>query len=214
MSGSSSGLRIDHAVTSGTFSLDGETFDVDNNVWVLGDDDECVVIDAPHDLDTITSLVAGRRVVAVLCTHAHDDHVDAAPGLGERVAAPVLLHEHDLGLWTLTHPDISPNGMLSDGQVITVAGADVHVLHTPGHSPGAVCFHVPELGTVFTGDTLFAGGPGATGRSYSDFPTIIASIRDRLLTLPPETVVHTGHGGSTTIGDEAPHLPDWLDRGH
>ncbi|GAB3589498.1 MBL fold metallo-hydrolase [Angustibacter peucedani] len=207
-------VRVDHAVTSGTFSLDGETFDVDNNVWVLGDDDECVVIDAPHDLDVITGLVTGRRVVAVLCTHAHDDHVDAAPGLGERVGAPVLLHPDDLALWTLTHPDLAPDGTLHDGQVVSVGGVDVHVLHTPGHSPGAVCFHVPALGTVFTGDTLFAGGPGATGRSFSDFPTIVASIRDRLLTLPGETVVRTGHGDTTTVAAEAPHLQEWLDRGH
>ncbi len=206
--------RIDHTVTSGTFSLDGETFDVENNVWVLGDDDECVVIDAPHDLDAIAALVGGRRVTAVLCTHAHDDHVDAAPGLGQRFGAPVLLHPDDLGLWTLAHPDLAPNGTLEDGQVITVAGVDVHVLHTPGHAPGAVCFHVPALGTVFTGDTLFAGGPGATGRSFSDFPTIVTSIRERLLTLPPDTVVRTGHGASTTIGDEAPHLQEWIDRGH
>ncbi len=200
--------RIDHTVTSGTFSLDGETFDVDNNVWVLGDDRECVVIDAPHDLDAITDLVAGRRVVAVLCTHAHDDHVDAAPGLGERVGAPVMLHEDDLGLWTLTHPDIAPNAMLHDGQVLRVADVEVHVLHTPGHSPGSVCFHVPALGTVFTGDTLFQGGPGATGRSFSDRPTILRSIRQRLLTLPTDTVVRTGHGESTTIADEAAGLPE------
>jgi glyoxylase-like metal-dependent hydrolase (beta-lactamase superfamily II) len=206
--------RIDHAVTSGTFSLDGETFDVDNNVWVLGDERECVVIDAPHDLEAIAGVVGGRRVLAVLCTHAHDDHVGQAPGLGERFGAPVLLHPEDLGLWTLTHPDLAPNGSLADREVIRVAGVDVRVLHTPGHSPGSVCFWVPDLETVFTGDTLFAGGPGATGRSYSDFPTIIASIRDRLLTLPPETVVRTGHGDSTTIGAEAPHLQAWLDRGH
>jgi len=90
----------------------------------------------------------------------------------------------------------------------------VRVLHTPGHSPGSVSLSVPALGTVFTGDTLFAGGPGATGRSYSDFPTIVASIRERLLTLPSETVVRTGHGPETTVGAEAPHVQDWLDRGH
>jgi glyoxylase-like metal-dependent hydrolase (beta-lactamase superfamily II) len=95
-----------------------------------------------------------------------------------------------------------------------VAGISLEVLHTPGHAPGAVCFHAPELGALFSGDTLFAGGPGATGRSYSDFDTIVASIRDRLLTLPPETVVHTGHGDTTTIGDEALHLEDWIARGH
>ena len=105
----------------------------------------------------------------------------------------------------MTH-DTPPDGELADGQVITVAGTEVRVLHTPGHSPGACCFHVPALGVVFTGDTLFQGGPGATGRSYSDFDTIIRSITDKLLTLPPETVVHTGHGDSTTIGAEA-HLP-------
>jgi glyoxylase-like metal-dependent hydrolase (beta-lactamase superfamily II) len=88
------------------------------------------------------------------------------------------------------------------------------VLHTPGHAPGAVCLYAPDLGTVFTGDTLFNGGPGATGRSYSDFGVIIDSIRDRLLTLPPDTVVRTGHGDTTTIGDEAPHLEEWVSRGH
>ncbi|WP_324605923.1 MBL fold metallo-hydrolase [Streptomyces sp. NRRL S-813] len=103
---------------------------------------------------------------------------------------------------------------LTDGQVIEAAGADLTVLHTPGHAPGAVCLHDPGLGVVFTGDTLFQGGPGATGRSYSDFPTIIDSIRDRLLTLPPETKVLTGHGDATTIGTEAPHLQEWIARGH
>ncbi|WP_446214422.1 MBL fold metallo-hydrolase [Micromonospora sp. IBSANI012] len=206
--------RVDHAVTSGTFSLDGQTFDVDNNVWVVGDDTECVVIDAPHDVDAIRRAVAGRRVVAVLATHAHDDHVRVAPELAKATGAPVLLHPADRVLWDLVHPDLPPDGTLADGQGIDVAGTTLRVLHTPGHSPGACSFHAPDLGAVFTGDTLFAGGPGATGRSYSDFGTIVASIRDRLLTLPPETVVHTGHGDDTTIGAEAPHLPDWLARGH
>ncbi|MFC8616811.1 MBL fold metallo-hydrolase [Micromonospora purpureochromogenes] len=206
--------RVDHAVTSGTFSLDGQTFDVDNNVWVVGDDTECVVIDAPHDVAAIRRAVAGRRVVAVLATHAHDDHVRVAPELAKATGAPVLLHPADRVLWDLVHPDLPPDGTLADGQGIDVAGTTLRVLHTPGHSPGACSFHAPDLGAVFTGDTLFAGGPGATGRSYSDFGTIVASIRDRLLTLPPETVVHTGHGDDTTIGAEAPHLPDWLARGH
>jgi len=195
-------MRVDHAVTSGTFSLDGQTFDVDNNVWVLGDDAECVVIDAPHDVDAILEVVDGRRVVAILATHAHDDHVRVAPALSEATGAPVWLHPADRVVWDLTHPDRAPDGSLEDGQVITVGGGDVHVLHTPGHAPGAVCFHVPSLGVVFTGDTLFQGGPGATGRSYSDFDTIVASIKARLLSLPPDTVVHTGHGDSTTVAAE------------
>ncbi|GLW25933.1 MBL fold metallo-hydrolase [Microbispora triticiradicis] len=206
--------RIDHAVTSGTFSLDGQTFDVDNNVWVLGDDAECVVFDAPHDVKAITDVIAGRRVLAILATHAHDDHIRVAPELAGATGAPVLLHPADLPLWRLTHPDREPDGALSDGQIIEVAGTRLEVLHTPGHAPGACCFHAPDLGVLFTGDTLFQGGPGATGRSFSDFGVIIGSIRDRLLTLPPETVVHTGHGDSTTIGAEQPHLDDWIRRGH
>jgi glyoxylase-like metal-dependent hydrolase (beta-lactamase superfamily II) len=116
------------------------------------------------------------------------------------------LHPADLILWQLTHPDREPTGELADGQTISVAGTDLHVLHTPGHAPGAVCLYAPDLGMVFTGDTLFNGGPGATGRSYSDFDTIVASIKAKLLTLPPDTVVHTGHGEDTTIAAETPNI--------
>jgi glyoxylase-like metal-dependent hydrolase (beta-lactamase superfamily II) len=195
-------MRVDHAVTHGTFSLDGETFDVDNNVWVVGDDDECVVIDAPHDVRVILDLVGSRRIVAIVATHAHDDHVRVAPELARQSGAPLLLHPADEVLWKLVHPGEPLPAPLSDGQQITVAGSALQVLHTPGHSPGAVCLYAPALGCVFTGDTLFQGGPGATGRSYSDRPTIERSIKDRLLTLPPDTVVHTGHGADTTIRAE------------
>jgi glyoxylase-like metal-dependent hydrolase (beta-lactamase superfamily II) len=206
--------RIDHLVTSGTFSLDGETFDVDNNVWIIGDDNECVVIDAPHDVDAILGAVGDRRVTAIVCTHAHDDHVRYAPELADRTGAPIWLHPDDAPVWQLTHPDRTPDADLSDGQVISVGGVDLHVTHTPGHAPGAVCLYAPALGVLFTGDTLFSGGPGATGRSFSDFPTIVASIDRLVADLPPETVVHTGHGDSTTLGAEAPHRQEWLDRGH
>jgi glyoxylase-like metal-dependent hydrolase (beta-lactamase superfamily II) len=199
-------LRIDHTVTSGTFSLDGQTFDVDNNVWVLGDDDECLVVDPAHDLDAVETLVDGRRVVAVVCTHAHDDHCRHAPAAGARLEAPVLLHPAEEPVWRLTHGDLRWDADLADGQVLTVAGEEVHVIHTPGHSPGSVCLHVPALGTVLTGDTLFQGGPGATGRSFSDRGTIEASIRSRLFALPDDTVVRTGHGDTTTIGAEADAL--------
>ncbi|SDE65095.1 MBL fold metallo-hydrolase [Auraticoccus monumenti] len=211
---SASTFRIDRTVTSGTFSLDGGTWDVDNNVWVIGDDTECVVIDAPHDATAIIDLVGGRTVTAILLTHAHDDHIDAVSTLFEAVEAPVHLHPDDRMLWDAVHADTGPDGDLADGAEFSVAGRTLRVLHTPGHSPGSCCFHLPEEGVVFTGDTLFSGGPGATGRSYSSFETIIASITEKLLTLLPETVVHTGHGDSTTIGAEAPHRQEWVDRGH
>lgn len=198
--------RVDHTVTSGTFSLDGGTFDVDNNVWVVGDDVECIVIDAPHSVDAIVELIAGRTVKAIVCTHAHDDHVRVAPELRERVSAPILLHPDDRPLWELTHTDHLWDVDLTDGQAIEVAGTTLTVLHTPGHAPGAVCLYAPELGCVFTGDTLFNGGPGATGRSYSDLPTLEASIRAKLFALPDDTVVRTGHGDGTTIGAEAATL--------
>lgn len=206
--------RIENLVTSGTFSLDGGTWDVDNNVWIVGDDSECVVIDAAHDAEAILAAVGDRTLLAVLLTHAHDDHIDAVAEVRAATGAPVLLHDGDRMLWDAVYPDSAPTGALVDGRIVTVAGVDLEVRHTPGHSPGAVCFVAADLGTVFTGDTLFNGGPGATGRSYSDFPTIIESISTRLLTLPAETVVLTGHGDSTTIGDEAPHLAEWVARGH
>jgi len=190
--------RIDHGVTSGTFSLDGQTFEVDNNVWVVGDDEECIVIDAPHSVPEILKVVNGRTVTAIVLTHAHDDHVRVAPELSAETGAPLYLHPADEPLWRLVHPDVPMPLPLTDGQQV---GA-LTVLHTPGHSPGAVCLYAPDLGCVFTGDTLFYGGPGATGRSFSDYDTIVASIRAKLFTLPTATVVHTGHGRDTLIASE------------
>ena len=198
--------RVDHGTTSGTFSLDGETFDVENNVWVVGDDTECVVVDAPHDVEGILAVVGDRRVKAILCTHAHDDHVRVAPALRERVQAPIFLHPDDRPLWELTHRDELWDVDLADGDVIKVAGTTLRVLHTPGHAPGGVCFYAEDLGCVFTGDTLFHGGPGATGRSYSDRDVLVASIQAALLTLPDDTVVHTGHGEDTTVEGERDHV--------
>lgn len=198
--------RIDHAVVSGTFSLDGETHEVDNNIWVVGDDHECVVIDAPHDVDAIMAVVGERSVRAILLTHAHDDHCRVAPALRERAnggqGAPIMLHPAEKPLWELTHTDHLWDVDLADGFEVQVGGTTLRAIHTPGHAPGAVCFHAPALGVVFTGDTLFLGGPGATGRSFSDRPTLEASIRANLWQLPDDTVVHTGHGDDTTIGAE------------
>ncbi|MFC8196911.1 MBL fold metallo-hydrolase [Streptomyces sp. NPDC060006] len=200
-------VRVERVVTSGTFSLDGETFDVDNNVWLVGDDEEVLIVDAAHDAQTIREAVADRRVTAIVCTHAHDDHIDAAAELAELTGAPVLLHPDDLELWSATHPGRTPDGELKDGQRIAVAGIELQVIHNPGHTWGSCSLYATFLDAVFTGDTLFHGGPGATGRSYSDRPTIEASIRDRLLTLPGDTDVHTGHGADTTIAAERPNVP-------
>ena len=191
---SAGGVRVDRVVTSGTFELDGGSWEVDNNVWVVGDDKECVIIDAAHDGRTIVkSIDLERRVVAVISTHAHNDHINAVGEVCDGTRAPAYLHPADRMLWDELYP-VTPDHELADGQVITVGDVDQHVLHTPGHTPGSCCLYAPALDVVFT--------------------TIIESIRDRLLTLPDETVVLTGHGDATVIGAEAPHLQEWLDRGH
>lgn len=195
-------VTIENLVTSGTFSLDGGTWDVDNNVWIVGNDEECVIIDSPHDAAAIVEQVRGRKVLAILMTHAHNDHIGAAREVAAAVGAPIHLHPEDMVLWKQVYPDVQPDKFLSDGEEFTVGGTTLKAIHTPGHSPGSTCFYLESEGTVFTGDTLFNGGPGATGRSFSDYPTILSSIRERLLTLPAETVVRTGHGDNTTIGAE------------
>ncbi len=125
-----------------------------------------------------------------------------APALREEVVAPIMLHPADKPLWELTHQKYLWDLDLADGMSIEVGGTTLQVLHTPGHAPGAVCLYAPDLGCVFTGDTLFQGGPGATGRSFSDADLIVDSIRAKLFALPDDTVVHTGHGDDTTIGAE------------
>jgi glyoxylase-like metal-dependent hydrolase (beta-lactamase superfamily II) len=194
--------RIEKAVVSGVFSLDGQDFDVDNNVWLVGDDDEVLVIDAPHDAAPIVAAIGGRRVTAIVLTHGHNDHITAAPALRETTGAPIWFHPADRMLWDMTHGDAEPDEVLGEGTTFRVAGTTLSALHTPGHSPGSTCLHAPDLGVVFTGDTLFHGGPGATGRSFSDKPTILSSIRSKLLTLHGDTVVHTGHGEDTRISAE------------
>ena len=187
-------LRIDNVVTSGIFTLDGEDFEVDNNIWLVGDDDEVIVVDAAHDHRPIVAGVGSRRVVAVVCTHGHNDHINAAVPLAEAVGAPIWVHPDDRMLWDVVWPERAPDAELADGQVIEVGGSSLEVLHTPGHSPGRL---LPARrrteGVLFSGDTLFNGGPGATGRSFSDYDTIVASIRSRLLDLAP--------------GDRGPHRP-------
>ncbi len=197
-----SAARIERVVVPGVFSLDGQDFDVENNVWLVGDDEEVLVIDAPHDAAPIVAAIGGRTVAGVVLTHGHNDHITAAVALREATGAPIWFHPEDRMLWDVVHPEAAPDEELGDGTRFAVAGTTLIALHTPGHSPGSTCLHAPELGTVFTGDTLFCGGPGATGRSYSDHPTIVRSIRERLFALPGDTVVRTGHGDDTTIAAE------------
>ncbi len=204
---------IERIVTHGTFALDGGSWDVENNIWIIGDSSEVIVIDAAHDAEAIEDAVAGRHVVAVVCTHGHNDHITVAPQLSADLDAPVFLNPADTMLWETTRGD-QPFRALQDGQILKADGIELHAIATPGHSPGSTCLYAPALGAVFSGDTLFAGGPGATGRSFSDFGTILGSIKDKLGKLPADTVVYTGHGDTTTIGGEIVNYDEWVARGH
>jgi len=202
-------MRIDRVITSGIFSLDGQDFDVDNNVWMVGDDREVIVVDAAHSVEQILAGVGDRTLKAVISTHGHNDHINAAVEVAAAAGCPIYLHPDDSMLWDVVYPDQRFDTEMDDGDVLTVGGVELEVIHTPGHSPGGCCLYVPAEGVLFSGDTLFNGGPGATGRSFSSYDLILDSIESRLFALPGETVVHTGHGDSTSIGAEAPSMTEW-----
>jgi len=207
--------RLERVLTRGDFTLDGRSVTVDNNVWLLGDDTEVLVIDAAHDPAVIAAAVAGRRVNGIVATHGHNDHINAAVELADLVDAPIALHRADHRLWEAIYPARRPDRALVDGAQIPVPGGVLHVLHTPGHSPGGVCLfgRFATGPMLFSGDTLRRGGPGGTGLSFSDLPTLLTSIREKLFSLPSDTVVHPGHGADTTIGAEALGYDGWVTRG-
>lgn len=193
-------MRIDRVITSGLFTLAPEPIPVDNNVWLFGDDDRVIVIDAGHEAAPIVDGIAGRTVELIVCTHGHNDHIDAAVDLAGITGAPIGLHPADRMLWDRVYPDRGPDVELVDGTTLEVGSGRLAVIHTPGHSPGSVCLRAE--GELFGGDTLFNGGPGATQFEFGDRDQILRSIEERLFVLPHDTVVRTGHGDSTTIGAE------------
>ena len=180
----------------------------DNNVYVLHDpkSKEALLIDAANDAPRIIKELQGLRVSHILTTHGHADHLQALKPVREQTHAQFTCHEADESMMP-----IKADHRVQDGERFRFGEYEVVALHTPGHTPGSICFVAAER--LFSGDTLFPGGPGNTANSYASFPTIIESIRHKLFTLPDETEVLPGHGKPTTIGRERHHLDEWIERG-
>lgn len=181
---------------------------VDNNVFVLRckETGDAVLIDAANEHEKLLELCTRLGVRKVLETHGHWDHIQAVPAVREA--------GYDVGV-TADDAAMLPSYdfVIDDDVVIEVGRLRLKTILTPGHTPGSVCFKLEESPVLFSGDTLFPGGPGATKFEGGDFPTIIRSIEDRLFTLPTDTLVLPGHGDDTTIGTERPHLDEWVARG-
>lgn len=180
----------------------------DNNVYIVACErtGESVVIDASFDAAPIVAATTGTRVRAILLTHGDRDHIDALADLKARLGVPVGIHADDAGML-----DTAPDFLLGEDEPFAVGEGALRVIHTPGHTPGSICFHFD--GTLIAGDTLFPGGPGATRGDQARFAQIIDSIREKLFILPDDTLVRPGHGTDTTIGTERPHLQEWIERG-
>ena len=182
---------------------------MDNNVYVLRckETGQAVLIDAANEHDRLLELCQRLNVVKVLETHGHWDHIQAVPAVRD-AGIDVGVTPDDAGMLP------SYDFLLDDDSVFEVGRLRLHTIHTPGHTPGSMCFRLEGAPVLFSGDTLFPGGPGATGFPGGDFPTIIRSIEDRLFApLAPDVLVLPGHGAKTTIGTEQPHLQEWIDRG-
>ncbi len=212
-------MKIEKFVTSGKFRLDGGEWDVDNNVYLLSSDSAdaadagVYIIDPSHDAQRVYDEVGERKVLGVILTHAHNDHCELAPEVAAHYGVEVYLHPDDQPLWEETNgqAEYTP---LEDNGVFTLGGEDIAIVHTPGHSPGCVVAYIANEGVLLSGDTLFNGGPGATGRKYSDFDVIIESLKTRVFPLPPETKVLPGHGDETTVGAEAARIDEYIERGY
>ena len=185
----------------------------ETNAWVIGDDDEVIVIDPGEDSGSVLDRVGDREILAVICTHGHPSHVAAAVEVAKRDEAPVALHRADRLLWRTAHRGGDPEIEMADGGRFDVADVQLEVLHTGGHTPGSVSLYCADLGVVFTGDVLAANGPVAHEGVFADFPGQLTAIGERLLDLPAVTRVLPGHGEESTIGDAAKRFDGWVSAG-
>jgi glyoxylase-like metal-dependent hydrolase (beta-lactamase superfamily II) len=183
------------------------------NTWIVGDDDEVIVIDPGSDAAAVLGAVGEREVLAVICTHGHPEHVAAAVEVADRDAAPIALHPLDRVRWRETHPDEDADIDMADGGIFEVADVQLEVIHSPGHSPGSVCLYCEDLGAVFTGHTLLATGPATDDGEFPDFAGQLTAIGERVLTLPPRTRVLPGSGDEITVAAAEKLFDSWVTAG-
>jgi glyoxylase-like metal-dependent hydrolase (beta-lactamase superfamily II) len=181
----------------------------DVNAWLIGDDEEVIVIDPGSDDVAVLAAVGEREILAVICTHGHPEHIAAATTVADRDEAPIALHSLDRVAWRETHQDGDPDIAMADGGAFEVADVRLEVIHTPGHSPGSVCLYCEDLGVVFTGDTLVAGGPVPHEDEYPDIAGQLTAIGEQLLTLPGKTRVLPGHGEESTVALAERQFDSW-----
>jgi glyoxylase-like metal-dependent hydrolase (beta-lactamase superfamily II) len=203
--------RIDHFASPATAGGGAGTGEV--NVWIVGDDEEVIVIDPGTDTAGVLDVVGDREVLAVICTHGHADHVSAALELAERDEASVALHPGDRMLWREAHPGEAADIEMEDGGIFEVADIELEVIHAPGHTAGSVCLYCEKLGVVFTGHALLAEGPAPHDGEFPGFADQLTAIGENLLTLPGRTRVLPGHGPETTVEAAEKKFDSWVSAG-
>ncbi len=182
------------------------------NTWIVGDDDEVIVIDPGTDAAAVLDVVGNREILAVICTHGHAGHCEAALEVAERDEAPVALHPADRMAWHDVH-DTDPDIEMEDEGAFEVAGVTLEVLHAPGHSRGSVCLYSEELDVVFTGDVLSQNGPVARADGYPNWGRQLDAIGSQVLTLPARTRILPGHGQEFTVAMAEKQFNSWVSSG-
>ena len=183
------------------------------NSWIVGDDEEVIVVDPGRDGAAVLAAVGEREVLAVICTHGHATHTAAAVEVAARDEAPVALHPADRVYWREAHPSDDPEIPMEDGGIFEVADVSLEVLHAPGHSPGSVCIYSEDLQAVFAGDVLSASGPVPHEKEFPDFARQLSSIGEHVLTLPGKTRVLPGHGKELTVAIAEKNFDSWISAG-
>jgi glyoxylase-like metal-dependent hydrolase (beta-lactamase superfamily II) len=205
--------RIDRVVSPGVIAPAGIGHERESNAWIVGDDEEVIVVDPGTDPAAVLDGTAGREILAVICTHGHANHVAAALDVAARDESPVALHPKDVLLWREAHRRSDPEIEMEDGGIFEVADVALEVIHAPGHSPGSVLLYCEELGVVFSGDALLAGGPAPHAGEFPNFSAQLSAIGEHILTLPAETRVLPGHGEEILVAAAEKRFDSWVAAG-